>query len=154
EPAVPAVGQPDRAPRRPALPRPVEDRGARRLGRVDHRRPGGPGLPRDRRRASDGVRTPGVPPPARAPAGQLLGGLSVRVALLTYSTRARGGVVHTLALAEALTAHAEVTVYSLARGGDDAFFRPVAPDVDVRLVPYPEVVETVGERVARSIERL
>lgn len=78
----------------------------------------------------------------------------MRVALLTYSTRARGGVVHTLALAEALTVHAEVTVFSLARGGDDAFFRPVAPDVEVRLVPYPDVDETVGERVARSIDLL
>lgn len=50
----------------------------------------------------------------------------VRISLLTYSTKPRGGVVHTLALAEALArAGAEVTVWTLARGGDQAFFRPI-----------------------------
>lgn len=76
-----------------------------------------------------------------------------RVALLTYSTKPRGGVVHTLALAEALAARGvDVTVWSLGRGGDLAFFRPVDPAVTVRVVPLPEIDgETVGERVARSI---
>ncbi|MFI7587667.1 MSMEG_0565 family glycosyltransferase [Spongisporangium articulatum] len=80
----------------------------------------------------------------------------MRIALLTYSTKPRGGVVHTLSLAEALArAGADVTVWTLARGGDTGFFRPVDPGVDVRAVPYPEVGgETVGERVARSIELL
>jgi glycosyltransferase involved in cell wall biosynthesis len=77
----------------------------------------------------------------------------VRVALLTYSTRPRGGVVHTLALAEALAARGhDVTVWSLARGGDSSFFRPVDPRVTLRLVPFADVAgETVGERIARSI---
>ncbi|MDE0805802.1 MAG: MSMEG_0565 family glycosyltransferase [Acidimicrobiales bacterium] len=79
----------------------------------------------------------------------------MRVALLTYSTRPRGGVVHTLALAEALARHVDVTVFSLARGGDDGFFRSVDPAVDVRLAHYPDRPgETVGERVERSIELL
>jgi glycosyltransferase-like protein len=77
----------------------------------------------------------------------------VRIALLTYSTKPRGGVVHTLALAEALArSGADVTVWSLGRGGDAAFFRPVDPAVSVRLVPFPDVPEEdVGERVLRSI---
>lgn len=80
----------------------------------------------------------------------------MRVALSTYSTRARGGVVHTLSLAEALVGlGVEVCVYALGRGGDDGFFRPVDPGVDVRVVPCPDVDgETVGERVVRSIELL
>ncbi|WP_101829664.1 MSMEG_0565 family glycosyltransferase [Frankia canadensis] len=79
----------------------------------------------------------------------------MRVALLTYSTRPRGGVVHTLALAEALVAlgaGVEVDVWTLARGGDGGFFRPVDPRVRVRAVPFPEVPdEPVGARITRSI---
>jgi glycosyltransferase-like protein len=80
----------------------------------------------------------------------------VRIALLTYSTRPRGGVVHTLALAEALAALGEqVDVWTLARGGDTGFFRPVDPRVKLRIVAFPEVdAETVGQRIVRSIEVL
>src|SRR5215468_7285393 len=76
-------------------------------------------------------------------------GAALRIALLTYSTRPRGGVVHTLALAEALTALGQqVTVYSLGRGGDAGFFRVVDPAVRLRIVPMPDVPdETVGARV-------
>jgi glycosyltransferase-like protein len=79
-----------------------------------------------------------------------------RIALLTYSTRARGGVVHTLALAEALVEFgASVDVWSLARGGDQGFFRPVAPGVGLRLVPFPgRDDEPVGARIVRSIQVL
>lgn len=79
-----------------------------------------------------------------------------RVALLTYSTKPRGGVVHTLALAEALArAGADVTVWSIGRGGDDRFFRPVDAAVTVRLVPFPELSgEDVGARIVRSIDVL
>jgi glycosyltransferase-like protein len=79
-----------------------------------------------------------------------------RIALLTYSTRPRGGVVHTLALAEALTAAGQdVTVWSLARGGDEAFFRPVDPRVRLRLVPVADIEgEPLGPRVRRSIDAL
>jgi glycosyltransferase-like protein len=77
----------------------------------------------------------------------------VRIALATYSTRPRGGVVHTLALAEALAARGEdVTVWTLARGGDGGFFRPVDPAVQVEAVPFPDVEgEDVGQRILRSI---
>jgi glycosyltransferase-like protein len=80
----------------------------------------------------------------------------VKVALLTYSTRARGGVVHTLALAEALAAKGDdVTIHALGRGGDTTFFRPVTSGLGVALAPLPDVEgETVGERVLRSIDAL
>ncbi|MFE4174552.1 MSMEG_0565 family glycosyltransferase [Streptomyces sp. NPDC056909] len=81
----------------------------------------------------------------------------MKIALLSYSTKPRGGVVHTLALAEALAAAgADVTVWSLGRGGDSGFFREVGPDVRVRIVPFPEGAadETVGERILRSIATL
>lgn len=80
----------------------------------------------------------------------------MRIALLTYSTKPRGGVVHTLALAEALVdrGHA-VTVWTLGRGGDAVFFRPVAPAVSMRVVPFaPDPDETVGQRIMRSIDTL
>jgi glycosyltransferase-like protein len=77
----------------------------------------------------------------------------VRVALLTYSTKPRGGVVHTLNLAEALAATGvEVTVWSLARKGDRGFFRDVDPRVTVRLIEFSDRPdETVTERIVRSI---
>lgn len=77
----------------------------------------------------------------------------MRVALLTYSTKPRGGVVHTLALAEALARRDhDVTVWTLGRGGDGAFFRAVDPAVRVVAVPFPAVErEDVGQRIARSI---
>ncbi|MDQ1732700.1 MAG: hypothetical protein QOK10_2859 [Pseudonocardiales bacterium] len=77
----------------------------------------------------------------------------LRIALLTYSTKPRGGVVHTLALAEALAAAGQsVDVWSLSRGGDSGFFRPVDEAVGIRLVPFPDRDhETVGQRILRSI---
>lgn len=80
----------------------------------------------------------------------------MRIALLTYSTKPRGGVVHTLNLAEALAAAgAAVTVWTLGRGGDAAFFRPVDPAVRVRVVPFAaRDGEAVGPRILRSIETL
>jgi len=78
----------------------------------------------------------------------------MRIALLSYSTKPRGGVVHTLALAEALVAvGVDVTVWTLGRGGDTSFFRAVEPAVDLQVVPFPDGPphETVGERILRSI---
>jgi glycosyltransferase-like protein len=78
----------------------------------------------------------------------------VKIALLTYSTKPRGGVVHTLALAEALArAGADVTVWTLGRGGDTGFFRPVDPAVTLEIVPFPDgdPEEGVGQRILRSI---
>ncbi|MEW5810344.1 MAG: MSMEG_0565 family glycosyltransferase [Actinomycetota bacterium] len=80
----------------------------------------------------------------------------MRIALLTYSTKPRGGVVHTLNLAEALAElDFDVTVFSLARDGDRGFFRDVAPAVTVQLVDFPDRrEETVTDRIVRSIETL
>ena len=80
--------------------------------------------------------------------------LSIR--LSTYSTKPRGGVVHTLALAEGLArAGHDVTVWALARGGDTTFFRPVDPRVRLRFAPVPDVEgESVGARIIRSIRLL
>ncbi|MEI5673965.1 MULTISPECIES: MSMEG_0565 family glycosyltransferase [unclassified Nocardioides] len=76
----------------------------------------------------------------------------MRVALLTYSTRPRGGVVHTLALAEALAAlGVDVHVWTLGRGGDTTFFRPVDPSVTVHAVPFDAPDADVGQRIVRSI---
>lgn len=74
------------------------------------------------------------------------------VALLTYTTRPRGGVVHTLALAEALhRADWPVHVYTL---GDPAvgLYRNV--DVPVTVFPSPKRAPTLEERVFDAIEAL
>jgi len=77
----------------------------------------------------------------------------MKVALTTYSTKPRGGVVHTLALAEALVdLGVDVSVWTLGRGGDQTFFRPVDPRVDVRVVEFAaRDGESVGARILRSI---
>jgi glycosyltransferase-like protein len=74
------------------------------------------------------------------------------VALVTYSTKPRGGVVHTLALAEALHAlGATVRVHALGDPGA-GFFRAVAAPVTI--VPGPAGDGTLEDRVAGSIDRL
>lgn len=79
----------------------------------------------------------------------------MRIALLTYSTRPRGGVVHTLHLAEALARlGVDVHVWTLARGGDAAFFRPVDAAVTVHAVPFADLGDPVGPRILRSIRTL
>ncbi|MFZ2501467.1 MAG: glycosyltransferase, partial [Nocardioides sp.] len=75
-----------------------------------------------------------------------------RIALLTYSTKARGGVVHTLALAEALVAlGADVTVITL---GDPevGFYRDVAAPTMV--FPAPTGAGTLDQKVFDSIDAL
>lgn len=80
----------------------------------------------------------------------------MRVALVTYSTRPRGGVVHTLALAEAMAGlGAEVTVWGIAVEPGQGFFREVDPRVAVRLVDRaPTAAEDVDARVLASIDAL
>lgn len=82
--------------------------------------------------------------------------VDLTIALLTYSTKPRGGVVHTLALAEALAdAGAQVSVWTLGRGGDSGFFRPVSDAVRVIVVPFEAGAdEAVGARILRSIATL
>lgn len=80
----------------------------------------------------------------------------MRVALLTYSTKPRGGVVHTLNLAEALARLGiDVSVWTLARGGDEGFFRRVDPAVRTHLIPFADVAdESVTDRILRSIHTI
>jgi glycosyltransferase-like protein len=75
-----------------------------------------------------------------------------RVAILTYSTKPRGGVVHTLNLAENLHDLGH-EVHVLALGDPDAgFFRPLrAPHT---ILPAPGRDGSLEERVATSIETL
>jgi hypothetical protein len=74
------------------------------------------------------------------------------VALVTYSTKPRGGVVHTLALAEALHAvGAPVRVVALGNP-DEGFFRPVRAPVTI--VPGPPGGGSLEDKVTGSIDRL
>ncbi len=74
------------------------------------------------------------------------------VVLLTYSTRPRGGVVHTLHLAEALQ-DAGVRVEVLALGDPSVgFFRPVR--VPVTVVPGPRDAPDLDHKVSDSIDAL
>ena len=74
------------------------------------------------------------------------------IALLTYSTKPRGGVVHTLALAEALLdLGVDVQVVALGEPGG-SFFRPVR--VPFTLVPGLVGATTLEEKVAGGIDCL
>ncbi|GAB6984903.1 MSMEG_0565 family glycosyltransferase [Nocardioides pyridinolyticus] len=76
----------------------------------------------------------------------------LRVGLTTYSVKPRGGVVHTLELAEALqAAGVDVTVVALSEEGR-GFFRTV--DVPLHLVEAPAGASTLEERVFASIAAL
>ncbi|MGH2593326.1 MAG: MSMEG_0565 family glycosyltransferase [Anaerolineae bacterium] len=74
------------------------------------------------------------------------------IALYTYSTKPRGGVVHTLQLAEALQrAGQEVHVYALGKDEPPSFFRPTT--VPYTLIPFvKDPDETIETRVARFID--
>jgi glycosyltransferase-like protein len=74
------------------------------------------------------------------------------VALVTYSTRPRGGVVHTLAVAEGLHAMG-VPVHVYAVGDPEAgFFRPVAAPYTI--IKAPPWAPTLEERVFATIDAL
>jgi glycosyltransferase-like protein len=74
------------------------------------------------------------------------------IALVTYSSKPRGGVVHTLCLAEALHAMG-APVRVIALGDPKAgFFRPVAAPVTI--VPAPENSGNLEEKVTACIDRL
>lgn len=75
-----------------------------------------------------------------------------RVGLLTYSTKPRGGVVHTLALAEALTAAGvDVHVFALGSAGG-RFFRETT--VPYTLLPAPSGTGSLDEKVFASVDSL
>jgi len=73
-----------------------------------------------------------------------------KIALLTYSTKPRGGVAHTLSLAESLAELGQdVHVYALATGKD--FFRQVR--VPYTLIPCPETeYGSMDEKVKSYID--
>ena len=74
-----------------------------------------------------------------------------RIALTTYSTKPRGGVVHTLELAEALQAQGiDVTVVTMGERG--SLFREVS--VPVEYIRPPEVKDTLEARVFSWIDTL
>ena len=75
-----------------------------------------------------------------------------RVALVTYSTKPRGGVVHTLSLADAMVDQAmDVRIVALGNA-DQGFFRPSrAPYI---LVPQSPPADTLEKRVFASIDDL
>lgn len=74
---------------------------------------------------------------------------SLDIALLTYSTKPRGGVVHTLNLAENLARlNHKVHVYTLSAGKN--FFRQVS--VPYTLIPCPETeYESIDEKIRSYI---
>jgi len=79
-----------------------------------------------------------------------LGG--AEVALVTYSTKPRGGVVHTLSLAEALLREGvDVHVVTLGQPGT-GFFRPTT--VPFTVIPAPPRGDTLEERVFASVDAL
>jgi glycosyltransferase involved in cell wall biosynthesis len=85
---------------------------------------------------------------------------SLKVAMLTYSTRPRGGVVHALKLAERLQAlGVEITLYSLARADDPdsmkGYFREVS--VPFSIFPYVwhhELITRLENMIDSYVENL
>lgn len=72
----------------------------------------------------------------------------MRVRLLTYSTKPRGGVVHALRLAEALGARGvDVELWALSPNGARFFREPDAPAVLVPVEQVPD--EAIDDRIAR-----
>jgi glycosyltransferase-like protein len=79
-------------------------------------------------------------------------GAQAPVGLVTYSVKPRGGVVHTLALAEALHA-AGYPVRVIALGDPAAgFFRPVAAPFTI--IEAPPSLPTLEERVFANVDAL
>jgi glycosyltransferase-like protein len=73
-----------------------------------------------------------------------------KIALLTYSTKPRGGVVHTLSLAESLSELGQV-VHVYALGTSKEFFRHV--DVPYTLIPCPDIdYSSMDEKIKSYIE--
>jgi glycosyltransferase-like protein len=72
-----------------------------------------------------------------------------RLALLTYSTKPRGGVVHSLELAEALSRQGvDVHLYALGSPGT-SFFRPTS--VPFTLFPAVDQAQSLDEKVFASV---
>jgi glycosyltransferase-like protein len=73
----------------------------------------------------------------------------LRIAMLTYSLRPRGGVVHALEIAGALARRGhEVELVSLGQAGEE-FFRP--PPVPARIVRYAPIDAPFDARIAAML---
>ncbi|WP_437506443.1 MSMEG_0565 family glycosyltransferase [Sorangium sp. So ce1099] len=82
-------------------------------------------------------------------AGGRAGGIGapLSVALLTYSTKPRGGVVHTVELAEALhDLGVEVCIYALNKDQGGFYRAPRCPSVLVPAAPAPAGIDAVVEQ--------
>ena len=86
------------------------------------------------------------------PSGHPISASVPRIALLTYSTKPRGGVVHTVHLAEALSRlGAPVEIFSLG-DPDTGFWRET--DAPFTIFPAPEPAETLEGRVYAAADAL
>lgn len=78
----------------------------------------------------------------------------LQIALFTYSTKPRGGVVHTLALAEQLQALGHQThIFALGKDRHSGFFRPTTVPftlIPIEFIPVDE--EPLDERIERYIQ--
>jgi glycosyltransferase-like protein len=75
-----------------------------------------------------------------------------RVALVTYSTKPRGGVVHTVELAEALHASGQPVHVITLGDPQQGFYRPVrAPHT---ILPAPSPAPTLEDRVIDAVDAL
>ena len=76
----------------------------------------------------------------------------LRLAILTYSTKPRGGVVHSLSLAEALL-ELGVDVHLVALGAADGeFFRHTK--VPFTLIPVEDSGTTLDDKVFASVDAM
>ena len=108
--------------------------------------------PQDAGRQEATLREAGVHvAPTNAAAARLAqAGGRVRVAMLTYSVKPRGGVVHALEVAEALARRGhEVELFALARD-DEELFRPAG--VPLRLVRHVPLDAPFDERIQAMME--
>lgn len=78
--------------------------------------------------------------------------MSSRVAITTYSTKPRGGVVHTLELAESLGALGVDTTVIAMGDPKHGFFRRV--DVPILVIPAPPWQDTLEDRVFSWIDAM
>ncbi|MEW5956151.1 MAG: glycosyltransferase, partial [Chloroflexota bacterium] len=78
---------------------------------------------------------------------------SLRIALFTYSTKPRGGAVHTLALAEHLQALGhQVHIYALSKPEQNSFFRPTTAPFTLIPSETHEADEPMDVRIQRYIQ--
>ncbi|MQA12750.1 MAG: MSMEG_0565 family glycosyltransferase [Pseudonocardiaceae bacterium] len=110
------------------------------------------GGPRVACRRGDRTARPGAGRDRAVTAARAGTGSGVGVALVTYSTKPRGGVVHTLCLAEEL--HRQGYPVHVITLGDPAvgFFRPTT--VPHTVLPAPDKGTTLDERVFAAIDAL